>query len=520
MTTREIISTVLHNRNIKDVDGFLNPPPNSLLPFSLLNNIDVVADRIIEGVNDNKSFLIHFDVDVDGCSAGAIMYRYLKKYTDNVYWQINQGKEHGIKNLELEFVPDILIIVDSINEYEDYKPLLKQVSEVIVIDHHIIPQSVAESNITLVSSANNYPNSQLSGAGIVWKVCKYIDNLLLNNYADNLVDLASCGIIADMCAVDEAHMENRYICSLGFANPMNVGIKKINGNRPFNSQSVSFGIAPLVNAACRVGQNKMAVLLFISDDPKEISRCIKALKTAKEKQKEEVATLTPALEQQVELQRDNNVLFFEINSDSDIAGLMANQMLSTYGKPCFVLRHKDGKYSGSCRATGVEDFNKIVSNTQIAETGGHNLAFGVSVAESDFNVFKEQIIDITKSMNFSTDADIDIQLNVNQIDNKLITMLKSVNMISGQEFPPITVMVTGIDDYSVSNLSQGKHLRIMTPYIDFIKWNFNGNFNEFDNSDEYVSLSFVGVLDSSFFGRQYRKQLIINDYHVEKGFDI
>ena len=130
------------------------------------------------------------------------------------------------------------------------------------------------------------------------------------------------------------------------------------------------------------------------------------------------------------------------------------------------------------------------------------------------------MIDITKQMNFNADIDIDIQLNVNQIDNKLIAVLKNINMISGQEFPPITVMVTGVDDYSASSLSQGKHLRIMTPYIDFIKWNFNGDFNEFDNSDEYVSLSFVGVLDSSFFGRQYRKQLIINDYHVEKGFDI
>lgn len=520
MTTGEIVSTVLTNRGILDTDNFLNPRQNSLLPFTLLKNIDVVANAIIDGINNNKSFLIHFDVDVDGCTAGAIMYRYLKYYTNNVYWQINQGKKHGIADIKLNFIPDILIIVDSINECEHYKPLLKQIEDILIIDHHIVPQSILSSDIKLVSSANDYPNSQLSGSGVTWKVCKYIDSLLLNDYADNLVDLAACGIIADMCAVDEQHMENRYICSQGFANLINMGIKKINGSYKFNSQAVSFGIAPLINAACRLNKNEIAVLLFISDDTKEISRCIKELKTTKECQNLDVSLHFEELCNQAEQQKENNVLFFLLDSETDIAGLIANKLLEKYGKPCFVLKRNAKGYSGSCRAKGVKNFKELVDNLTLAETGGHENAFGISIDDKYFDSFKNSIIKATKDLNFETNINIDIQLNPNQIDLNLINMFKNINIISGQDFAPITVLISGVDTYKVSNLSQGKHLRIISENIDFIEWNFTGDFNEFDNLDDYVSLSFIGVLDCSFFGRKLCKQLIVNDYAIERGLDI
>lgn len=519
MSPRQIIDTIFVNRGILKVNRFLNPTVNDLIPFEQMKNIDIVAKTIIEGIQQHKTFTIHFDVDVDGCSSGAIMYRYLSHFTDKLHWQINKGKIHGIGGVKFRLPTDILIVVDSINEYEDYKKLHNQVNDIVVLDHHIIPDSVLKSDLKLVSSANDYPNNQLSGAGVVWKVCKYLDTLMSTNYADELADLATYGIIADMCSVDKLHMENRYICSLGLSNLKNIGIKQILKNYQFNAESVSYSIAPLVNSACRMGNNELSAKLFISDDKKVVQDCIKKLQELKAQQKEEVDKWSVKLTSQAENQKEHKYLFLCIESNSGIAGLIANQMVRQYHKPCFVLQNYGDIYRGSCRGLG-ENFKEVVNETQLAETGGHENAFGVSILKKDIEQFKRQLDKLLQTYEFSEQVDIDIQLNANQITHQLIKKLQSINFISGQDFKPISVLISGIDDYTLSSLGNGKHLKIQTDDIDFIKWNFKGNTSEFDNTSCYKTLSFVGTLSESYFRGKYNKQLIIDDYSIEEGLDI
>lgn len=508
---------MLLNRDIIDIEELSET--DGLLPYSAMKNIEEATNIVLNGVKNNKKFLVYADVDCDGCTSCAIMYRYLKSYNADVEYTINKGKKHGIKDCELSVEQyDIIIVVDSINEADVYKPILDIGKQVVVLDHHQIPDGVSDCGVCLVSSANNYPNPQLSGAGVVWKFCKYIDEVTENNYADNLVDLAACGIIADMCSVGIDNAENRTICNLGFNNQKNVGIKKINGSYEFNAQAVSFGIATLVNAACRTFQNEQALSLFVSDDAKQINKTIKELKQLKELQNVEVADLIDDIENQYQGQENSKVLMFVIDSDLDIAGLIGNKLLEKYQRPLFVLRHRenDKTYAGSARGLGIDNFKKYVDETGLAITGGHENAFGVEFNEDDKDKLISMLNEALEDVEFVNKKDIDIQLSADQINSHIINALKNINRVSGTDFKPVTVMIDDIVDYNVGTISNGKHLKINCGEFTAIKWNYAGNISEFDNEIFPKRLSLVGQLDASFFGRTYTRQLIIDDYRIEE----
>lgn len=507
----EIISAIFNNRGIDDISSFLRPNENDLIPFEELQNINKAFDVVSKGINHNDRFLIFADVDVDGCTSGAIMYRYLYNFTNNIDITINQGKEHGVKGYDIKNCnADIIIIVDSINENECYQKFINAGKKVVVLDHHIIPDNF-RTDVILVSSANNYKNPELSGAGVVWKFCKYFDYMTLNDYADNLTDLATCGLIADM--VDITTPENRYICSEGFKKIHNKGIQKINGTYKFDSQAISFGIAPLINAAQRMNLNETALNLFLTDDESEIKTAIKTLKNAKEEQNEIVFSLMGNITEQAESQIDNKVMFFIIDTDASISGLIGNKLISIYQRPIIVLKETEEGYAGSARGFGIEDFKFVVDSTELAWTGGHENAFGISIDRSNFRPFKAEINEILADFEFEVKQEADVQLDLLQITNELIDSFKTINLISGTGFKPLTVMVSDIINYKVGNMSGRKHLKIITDDITLIKWNFNGNWDEFDGRP----ISVIGGLNSSFFGRTFTKQIIIDDYIVKDG---
>ncbi len=114
----------------------------------------------------------------------------------------------------------------------------------LFLDHHAIKREIPYDTYTiLISSQRDYDNSQLSGAGVVWKFCKYLDEQFLTDYADELVDLAACGLVGDM--MDMTVMENRYIVSKGLEKIYNPAVKKIVGGFEFNSTAIAFSIAQL-----------------------------------------------------------------------------------------------------------------------------------------------------------------------------------------------------------------------------------------------------------------------------------
>lgn len=532
METNEIIDVILEDRGVELLGEFLYPSEDALVPFEEMKNIDRAAQIILNGIENNKRFLVYADVDTDGCTANAIAVRWLKEHTDNVTCCINQGKEHGISKADPTLFEDIdiLWIVDSIetNMYPYENALKAGIEEIVITDHHICSKSMQKQmersgRITLVSSAVDYPNPALSGSATTWKLCSYIDWLELDSYSDDLVDLAATGLIADMVDVGLESPENRYICYKGFNNQVNPGIKKINGSYEFNSQSVGFGIGPLVNASNRMNENEKAMQLFLSDDKKEISKLVAGLKDCKEYQNWEVSDVMPLLEEQAAKQMDNKVMFFFIETEGEIAGLIGNKLLEKYQRPVFVLKTRmeideetgeitRHEYTGSCRAVGVENFKKYVDDTGFVGSGGHELAFGVWFDAEVLEDLQNALEDALKDVEFVQETTVDIQINQEQLTDDLIRKIKQLNRVSGTGWPSISVMVSGITDYEVGSMSGGKHLKLIADggKLLYIKWNFSGDRDQFDGS-----ISVIGDLNNGFFGRTYYRQLIMSDWKVE-----
>ena len=521
MDEYEIIDAIMESRGIIDPEKFMHPTEDDMVPFDEMHGLEEGCQMVLDAIERGDKFIIHWDVDQDGNSAGAIMTRYLLNYTDNVSTVINEGKRHGVEDFELNLLDDatVLIVVDSINNDPNvYKRILDTGAKLCVLDHHIIEQQLLDANLPfcLISSANNYPNHALCGAGVVFKFCQYIDSVTWNDYADEYWDLAAAGIIADMCDVSEASPENRYICHMGFNNQKNLAISKINGSFGFDAKAVSFGLAPLVNAACRTNENNKAKSLFLSDDTKEVSALIRDLKKCREKQNDVVAEQMYDLIQQGDSQLDKKCMYFFVTNDldADVSGLIGNKLLEKYQRPLFVLKqYDDNTFGGSMRAVGLENFAQIVNDTNIGQCMGHELAAGAFIPIDRFDEFRAAIEEALKNIEFKQSVDIDIQLDAEQITDNLIRLIKDINKISGAGFAPITVMIGDVDDYEIGDMSNGKHLKIMTPNVTFIKWNFSGWDDLWDLEDK--QFCGVGQLDCGFFGRTYYRQLILNDFKFD-----
>lgn len=502
----EVFDTILKQRGIQDAKHFLNPTEEDLLPLDSLYRIDEAYIRINRAIEENENIGILFDTDTDGITAGTIMTRYLRHFTDDIFTYIDDGKQHGLKgqNLQQFASLDLLIVVDSLDEDEiQYKELSEAGIDVLILDHHAIKREIPYDKYTiLISSQRDYDNSQLSGAGVVWKFCKYLDEQFLTDYADELVDLAACGLVGDM--MDMTVMENRYIVSKGLEKIYNPAVKKIVGGFEFNSTAIAFSIAPIVNAANRMGENETAMNAFLEDNNKQVLAYVKALKKCKEEQNQEVERLLPNVYEQCEKQKDQKVITVYIDTQYGIAGLLGNKLLEKYQKPILVLKDFGSKYAGSMRAVGVDDFRKICNDSGYAKADGHELASGIQIKKSDLNNFLSYVETNLPEFKEPT-IDIDIQIDVEDITRRLVENIKKIDRISGTNFKPVRAYMDNICDYEIGQMSDYKHL-VLKPndYLQIIKWNFDGSFDNMEDhstmNDEFEA---VCSLDSGFLGRKF-----------------
>ena len=509
----EIIDAILEARGIEDVGSFLKPSAEDLIPFEEMKGLQDAYVVIDDAITMGEKFLVLADVDADGCSSNAIITRYLRKCGAEVGCIINDGKKHGAEDLDLNLLKDIdvMIIVDSLNnDPEVYKRIVDTGTKLIVFDHHLPEQRLFDANLdfVLVSSANNYPNDALSGAGVCLKYALYADEMNLTDYADDLWAYGAIGLIADMS--DMSIPENRYIAYRGLAQFRNPMVQKMVGNYTFDSQSVSFSIAPLVNAAVRMHENEKAMNVFLAEYDEDIDSLVKDLKACKERQNEVVSELIEGLLKQGEAQLDRKCMFFMLENEleAEITGLVANRLLSEFQRPLFVLRLKDGKYAGSMRAVGVDDFLTIANGTGKCLCQGHPNAAGAFIDEEDFESFKQDIEECLRYYEFSINVEADIELAPSQINENLVKQLSAINRISGTGFPAIKVLVR-TDDYDVTTFSTKKHLKVIDESgLIIVKWNCL-DYQTMKNDKELVA---VGTLSSPRYGRVQYLQLTIDEY--------
>ena len=525
MPAKSIIDEILAKRGISahNIISFLNPSEYWMHSSDTFKNIYKAAEIVLQ----SKLPLIYADTDTDGCSAAAIMIRWFKEYIEAYFSEIpylgplhyiNRGKDHGIQDyftLPEGYPIDTIIIVDSINDDPKYYlELLAKGLKVIVLDHHLIPDSIKEidnPNFALVSSAWDYPNSALSGSGVVWKFCRYLDYILGCDIADQFADLAACGIIADVCSVGPDSMENRAICNKGFNNPINSAILQVCAKNDFNSTIISLGIAPLINAANRMDNNELALKLFLTDNKQELEGILKELENLKKQQKAIVESLMPSLLNHGELQEGSCKYFF-IEGNNTLSGLLATKLCETFGRPCLVLHNCGDTYKGSMRAKGIDDFSAILNKSGYADCRGHENSAGIIIPKDTFQQLCDYIDEELKDCSFISGYQIDVELDRSQITPFLMNEFKNIDRITGANFKPIKVCIDNVQNYNLKELSKGQHLSVETSDMKFLAWNFK----DWDKAERNACFSAIGSLSENKFMGRTSNQLIIEDFNFSK----
>lgn len=514
---QEVIDTIFEQRGIEDPEHFFNPTVDDMLPLDALKNIDRAYELVKKHLNGDIRVL--WDVDVDGVTSGAIMTKYLRDMGAAPKPYINDGKAHGLLRQDIERFSgaDLLIIVDSLDaDCSQYKKISAAGTDIIVLDHHYVSsEQPYEQYITLVSSQVDYDNPALSGAGVVWKFCKYIDDIEVTDFADKYLDLAASGLVADM--MDMTSMENRYIVNEGLKQINCLAIKKIIGSFEFNSTAIAFSISPLVNAAMRTNNSQLALDAFMAEENKEVLACVKALKNCRELQNEEVESLMPDVVRQCEEQIDEKIMTVFIDTPYGISGLFGNKLLEKYQRPLLILKDCGDTWAGSMRAVGVDDFRKMIEESKLAEAKGHELASGVEIPKKNFKKFINYMKKTLDKIEPKVEVTVDIRLNIEDVTRSLIDKIKLIDKVSGTGFKPIRAYIDGICDYEIGQMSDYKHLVIKPqPYIYVIKWNFDGDFEEYEEhammNDE---VSCVVSLDSGFLGRTFVLKLVCDELETE-----
>jgi len=511
LKNNKLINELLSLRNIKDTERFMNPSSKDLIEFECLKNISDARDLLLKTIKSNKQIAIYYDVDCDGICSGTIMYRYLQDLgVENIKYFINTGKKHGISDRDItEFNGiDLLIIVDSIDtNYKFYNQLKSNGTDIIILDHHDF--DTYPKSAILVSSSKNYPNKHLSGSGVVFKFCAYIDELNQTGYSYKYLDLAACGILADVCEVSEASFENRYIVYLGLKNMSNLAIKSIVGTYSFNSTSVLWSIAPLINSANRTSNNEIVLKLFLLDDPKLIRNIIKQLKEIKKHQDKLVSDSYTRINQNIST--TSNVIL-SVTENKEFSGLIATKLSNQHKKPCIILYTDDCEdFKGSIRGYGTKDFKESINKTNLAKCYGHGNAAGIEINKNNISKLMNELNQMNIQDDNHIESNWDLEIDILDIKDNLINKIETINFINGNGFKPIKIKVT--IEVERLYLLKESHTRINTLNIDFFLWNNIQLFNELTCDDfEYAQVTLIGELCFGNFRGIKTKQCIIDSY--------
>jgi single-stranded-DNA-specific exonuclease len=501
------ITEKLANINgVEDIEEWLKPTEKSLHDPYLLDNIQEVAIRIIRGIENNEKLVISGDCDSDGISSLAILVRYLNNVYDyldkpnNLSYIYNQrSKGHGISQQEVPEDTELLIILDSsTNEVERCKELSERGISICAIDHH--PKDVDNPYIILVNpQADNYPNKEISAAGLAFKLCQVMDDILDVEFANQFIDLAGIGIYADVMSMTEP--ESRYFVYRALKNITNPGIKAILDVEgkfiPYcNSQTIGFTIAPVVNAAARMEQIELIIELLLEDDPAQCKdlakKCVKLNKERKQKE----AKLFKKVKDRIDLSK--NVIIVKTvekdGIDKGFMGLLAGKIADRYKKPTLVVRHEEDGCAGSGRSVNNIPFKEILDSTGLCNfLSGHSGAFGVAFEEENteqiFEAIKDNII-------YEEDKIIeyDLELEEGDISLDLIKDVEAFNYLAGKNAQTSKFVIKELTVQEVKVM--GKMLdtvKIVTDKLDLMKFRVNelyaSELNEGDKIDIICTLN-------------------------------
>lgn len=480
----ELLATILVNRGIKeyeDIEIFLHPTRNNFHDPFLLPDIKNAITRIKTAIEKKEKVIIYGDYDVDGISSITVLKQFLESvglFAD--YYIPNRLSEgYGLNREAIEEFAKkeykLMITVDcgiSGQMEVDYANQLGL--DTIITDHHepleTLPNAIAVVNPKRVDS--KYPFRHLAGVGVVFKLIQALGIELKLEAKEYLkyLDLVCVGTISDIVPLID---ENRVIAKLGLKlieQTRNIGLKSLiasSGFKEINSSTISFGIAPRINACGRMGYEEEALKLFLTPNIVEAKRITEELNQYnKQRQETEKNILQEALEkiEQEHLKEKDCIILAGENWHHGVIGIVASKITEMYFKPTILMCLEGDIAKGSGRSVPGFDLHKALCDTSelLEKYGGHEMAVGLSMKKENFDKFKKALKAIVETSDLDNIVPIiyiDKVVTLKEIDKEKIVELKYLEPHGeANKMPVFAIKNLRID--SIRALSEGKHLKL------------------------------------------------------------
>ena len=550
-----VVGQILVNRGIKhaDLNHYLHTTQKDMnSPFDLKNMESAV--RLVEEHINNGHIFIQVDSDVDGFTSASMLYNYIKLYNKDakVSYRVHPVKEHGVKLHyleELEDYPTLVIIPDAgSDQLEEHKCLSNMGIECVVLDHHEVDRE-SEYAIVVNNQSCDYSNKNLSGAGIVYQFCRAFDEIFNINNADEFVDLAAIGCVADM--VDVRDFETRYLINKGINNINNALILSLiekqsyslkDGVTPLN---ISFYVAPLINAVIRVGTLEEKTKMFESmlDENKNllVASTKRGFNGMEESLIEQVSRESGNIKNRQTRLRDSGLeeiekIILKNNLDKNkiilvktddileksLTGLVANQLMFKYQKPVLLLRGTSNEnLEGSARGYDKSELNEL--RKFLLESGyfeyakGHQCAFGCGIKGTKVDEFIEYSNKALAELDFDPRYLVDFVFSSSEVTHADILDIAGLANTWGKGMEESEILIKGIrlTTDNITLLEKGPTLKL-TPNngITYIKFKCPIELYNSLKSEGYVLVDIIGRCSVNNFNGAMEPQVIISDIEV------
>ena len=528
---------ILVNRGItskEDVKKFLSPTRKDFYDPYLMPDMGKAVDRIIKALKNKEKILIYGDYDVDGITSVTVLKSFLEerglKVDEYIPNRLDEG--YGLNKIAVEKIAKekytLMITVDcGISAVEEVQYANSLGLEVIITDHHEPGEKLPEA-IAIVDAKrkdNEYPFRNLAGVGVVFKLIQAISinlNLDEKEYLKYL-DIVCIGTISDIVPLVD---ENRVIVKLGLKlveQTKNIGLKTIlqlSGYQKVDSTTISFGIAPRINACGRMGHQEDALKLFLSNDKQEVYELAEKLNEYNiQRQSKEKQIFLEALDK---IKKDsiynNRIMVIDgENWHHGVIGIVASKITEMYFKPSILLCFEGEEGKGSGRSIPGFDLHDALSKCEqsLEKFGGHAMAIGLTVKKDKLDNLRNMLDEIAKEKQIDKIVSIlriDAQADLKDIDMQIVDSLKELEPFGEENKVPLFVFKNLKID-SIRALSEGKHIKLTLRQdgkhlINAMGFNLGSLTNDYRIGDK---VDVVGSLEINKFNGEESMQILLKD---------
>lgn len=489
LNVSESLATLMAQRSITTPDEaktFFNPSLDYLHDPFLMKDMNLAVDRISTAIKKNEKILVYGDYDVDGTTAVALMYSFLKdQYSNVLYYIPDRYKEgYGVSTQGLDFASQsnckLVITLDcGIKAVEKVKYARNNGLDVIICDHHYpgdeIPKAVAVLDPKQASC--NYPYKDLSGCGVGFKLIQAyarVHGLPFSEIAHYL-DLVAVSIASDIVPITG---ENRVMAYFGLKQlneSPRTGLREImresDVTKALTIEDVVFKIGPRINAAGRMETGSKAVDLLVSKDTLIATGISKEINNFNiERRSVDRLITSEAMRMISEDQRTVNsktTVLYNPTWKKGVIGIVASRLIETYYRPTVILTESNGFATGSARSVqGYDLYQAIESCSDLLESfGGHMFAAGLTLKKENIRPFMDRfeafVSDTISDDQLVPRIFIDTELSFTEIGDDFFNIMNQFQPFGPGNMSPVFVSRNVFDTGSGRMVgSSGEHLKL------------------------------------------------------------